>query len=188
MYTAQLHKRRSRTASAVHDYPASFYCTLSDQTRTLIIIIIIIYLEILGAHLHAHAHTPGHIYPGKNANAILLPAPRRTHARPRCRAYHSAGKKWVFVILTGKPGQSTAPCVSLTGRRPTVPGVLIAGIFWNVNGSGCFVFLIGIFPAWYIVLDNIQRTGLDSGAHILGQGGRNGNLLILAQRPELIRC
>ena len=111
-YTAKPHKRRSRTASAAHDYPASFYCTLSDQTRNLIIIIIIIYPEILATHLHAHAYTPGHIYPGKTRTRFCYPcpgAPARDHgagritplgkfgfssyctknpACPQCRAYH----------------------------------------------------------------------------------------------------
>ena len=87
---------------------------------------------------HARAYIPG-----ENANAVLLPAPRRTRARPRCRAYHSAGKIWVFVILTEKLGGQTVPGVSLTGRRHTVPGVSIAGIFWNVNGAGRVVFCAG---------------------------------------------
>ena len=86
-YTAQPHKRRSRTASTTHDYPAFFQSNpLSNQTRTLIIIIIIIYPEILGAHLHAHTHTPGNIYPGKTRTRFCYPrpgAPARDHRAGR---------------------------------------------------------------------------------------------------------
>lgn len=93
-YTAQTHKRRSRIASKTHDYPASFYCTLSDQTRTLIIIIIIIYPEILGAHLRTHAYTPGHIYPGKTRTRFCYPhpgAPARDHGAGRITPLGKSG-------------------------------------------------------------------------------------------------
>lgn len=82
-----------------------------------------------------HTHTrPGKYIPGENANAVLLPVPRRTRARPRCRVYHSAGKIRVFVILTGKSGGQTVPGVSLAVGKSTVPGVSKPGWLSTVPG------------------------------------------------------
>lgn len=106
------HKRRSRTASTTHDYPASFYCTLSDQTRTLIIIIIIIYPEILGAHLRTHAYTPGHIYPGKTRTRFCYPcpgAPARDHGAGRITPL---GKFGFSSKCTKKSACTCAVCIT----------------------------------------------------------------------------